>query len=187
MHEVLDPGLTRVVSGLLRNPKGEFFLGRRSGRAYRGCWETPGGKVEPGETDEEALIREWGEELALKVQVGRKVFEGEFSPNGSPGFVLVAYAVTTPNHTWTCGPSDQECLLGSEGMTTSALTLNNHDMVWWASRYDILDLADSAVTLSLKPIIEAQICTVCGEPDEQHGRVFVVGWGDVECPCATED
>ncbi|TYB46574.1 (deoxy)nucleoside triphosphate pyrophosphohydrolase [Actinomadura chibensis] len=38
-----------------------------------GGWELPGGKVDPGESDEDALVRECEEELAVKVRLERRV------------------------------------------------------------------------------------------------------------------
>ncbi|MFI0410960.1 (deoxy)nucleoside triphosphate pyrophosphohydrolase [Actinomadura sp. 3N508] len=38
-----------------------------------GGWELPGGKVDPGESDEDALIRECHEELAIKVRLTRRI------------------------------------------------------------------------------------------------------------------
>lgn len=54
---------------------------------HAGTWEFPGGKVEPGEDDRDALAREMLEELSLRVTVGSLVGEG------TTGRVhLVAYA-----------------------------------------------------------------------------------------------
>jgi 8-oxo-dGTP diphosphatase len=48
-------------------PDGSFLLGRRpEGKPYAGYWEFPGGKIEPGETAAQALVRELHEELGIE-------------------------------------------------------------------------------------------------------------------------
>lgn len=63
-----------VVAGVLRDARGRILLARRTeGRELAGLWEFPGGKVEPGETPEAALVRELREELAVEATVGAAV------------------------------------------------------------------------------------------------------------------
>jgi 8-oxo-dGTP diphosphatase len=57
---------------------------------FAGRWEFPGGKVEPGETEEEALIRECVEELGVSVWVGERI--GADIPLGHGWAVLKVYA-----------------------------------------------------------------------------------------------
>ena len=65
----------RVVAALLERD-GLLFAARRSPeRREGGLWELPGGKVEAGESDQEALVRELHEELAIEVEVGAFVAE----------------------------------------------------------------------------------------------------------------
>lgn len=61
--------MTRVAAAvLLRADGGEFLLAQRPvGKAYAGYWEFPGGKVEAGESDYQALVRELREELGIEV------------------------------------------------------------------------------------------------------------------------
>jgi len=60
--------VTEVAVGILIRPDGTFLLTTRPpGKAYAGHWEFPGGKLEAGETVEQALIRELQEELGVTV------------------------------------------------------------------------------------------------------------------------
>jgi 8-oxo-dGTP diphosphatase len=57
-----------VAVGVLIAPDGRFLLtSRPAGKVYAGHWEFPGGKVEPGESVEEALRRELQEELGITI------------------------------------------------------------------------------------------------------------------------
>ncbi|MEW6165616.1 MAG: Nudix family hydrolase [Pseudomonadota bacterium] len=60
--------LTEVAAAVILRPDGGFLLGQRAADTfYPGYWEFPGGKVEPGETPRQALVRELREELEIDV------------------------------------------------------------------------------------------------------------------------
>jgi len=73
-QRMIEPDSTHVVAGVLTDARGRILLARRlEGRELAGLWEFPGGKVEPGETPEAALVRELDEELGIKVAIGEPV------------------------------------------------------------------------------------------------------------------
>lgn len=89
-----DTPLLRVVVAAVITGADRVLAGERSGPAtLAGRWEFPGGTVESGETEAEALVRECQEELGIVVHVGTRVgMDVAIQPGAS---VLRAYAVTT--------------------------------------------------------------------------------------------
>ena len=63
-----DRSLVQVAVGVLIREDGAFLLtSRPEGKAYAGYWEFPGGKLEAGETVEQALRRELQEEIGITI------------------------------------------------------------------------------------------------------------------------
>lgn len=61
--------IVRVVAAVIRK-EDSIFATQRGYGAFKDGWEFPGGKIEPGETPQDALIREIREELNTEIQVG---------------------------------------------------------------------------------------------------------------------
>jgi 8-oxo-dGTP diphosphatase len=59
------------VGAVIRDARGRLLLIKRGHEPGAGRWSLPGGRVEPGETDAEALVREMREETGLVVRPGR--------------------------------------------------------------------------------------------------------------------
>lgn len=129
-------GLVQVVAGVLRNEHHAVLAGVRStGRAFAECWEFPGGKLEEGEGCEEAVVREWKEELGRVVRPGRLLFHGTFT-NGS-GYHLTALEV---HHVE--GPPD-------------GWVWTSHTHVDWLDPLKLLQVPPDRATPSLRPILRA--------------------------------
>ncbi|WP_231486506.1 (deoxy)nucleoside triphosphate pyrophosphohydrolase [Candidatus Blastococcus massiliensis] len=79
--------VVRVVGAALVEGD-RVLVAQRSGGPYDGCWEFPGGKVEPGESDLAALVRECTEELGVPIVpqefLGEVVLDGRVG-GGEPG------------------------------------------------------------------------------------------------------
>jgi 8-oxo-dGTP diphosphatase len=64
----------QVVAASLINDVGEVLLCQKASGPFAGLWELPGGKVEPRESQIEALKRELSEELLIDVQLDPEPF-----------------------------------------------------------------------------------------------------------------
>ncbi|GHT82877.1 NUDIX hydrolase [Spirochaetia bacterium] len=106
---------------------GRFFIARRApGGSMGGKWEFPGGKVEEGESCEEALKREYYEEFGAEVSIGAFLGSARFERRGVPRRVN-AYRI----------------FFAPDG--NSAFTLSEHTQWRWAPLEEIetLDFVDS--------------------------------------------
>ena len=79
----------RVVAGLMRQGDRVLITERWPSKHMGLTWEFPGGKVEPGESDEQALKRELAEELGIEVRVGSCCFQTTYAHSGREVFLLI--------------------------------------------------------------------------------------------------
>ncbi|HEX2821547.1 MAG TPA: NUDIX domain-containing protein [Streptosporangiaceae bacterium] len=74
------------VGAVVKDSRGQLLLIKRGHEPGAGLWSLPGGRIEPGETDAEALVREMLEETGLTVVPGRLV--GQVRRPGIAGDVI---------------------------------------------------------------------------------------------------
>ena len=85
--------VTEVVAALIWDGDKFLICQRPAHKAQGLLWEFVGGKVEPGETKEQALIRECREELAVTVSVGEVFMEVDHIYPHLPRFTCLPYVV----------------------------------------------------------------------------------------------
>ena len=66
-----------VVAAIIKENE-KYFATQRGYGEYKGWWEFPGGKIENGESKEEALKREIREELATEIEIDRFITTVQF-------------------------------------------------------------------------------------------------------------
>ncbi len=84
-----------VVAAILER-NGQMLIGqRRPGGSHALKWEFPGGKVESGESPEQAIIRELREELAIEASGVQEIHRYEYAYEGKRPLLLVFLRVQT--------------------------------------------------------------------------------------------
>ena len=99
----------KVVAAIIRDANGRILCTQRGYGEWKDWWEFPGGKLEAGETPEEALMREIREELSTEIRVDEFLCTVDYD---YPTFHLTMH-----------------CYLCS--LLTGALHLNEHKAARW--------------------------------------------------------
>lgn len=104
-----------VVAAIIHDSEGRIFATQRGYGDWKDWWEFPGGKIEPGETHEKALVREISEELSTLIEVDKFLCTVEYD---YPTFHLTMHCYF--------------CSLQSE-----ALHLNEHEAARWLTKEEL--------------------------------------------------
>ena len=109
---------TIEVAAAIITHNGRVFATQRGYGEFKDGWELPGGKMEPGETPQQALVREIQEELDTEIEVGELVETVEYD---YPGFHLTMH-----------------CFLCT--VRSGALVLKEHEAARWLTREELDDV-----------------------------------------------
>ena len=121
----------RVVAAIIFDG-GKLFATQRGYGAWRDYWEFPGGKIEPGETPQEALDREIREELDTVVSVGDFLCDVEYD---YPEFHLSMKC-------YRCG------------IVSGEPKLLEHEAARWLGREELQDVQRLPADLQILPVIQ---------------------------------
>ena len=123
-----------VVAAVLREGN-RIFATERGYGAWKDWWEFPGGKMEPGETPEEALTREIREELDARIRIGRLIDTVEWD---YPDFHLTM-------HCYLCT------------LAAPALHLKEHEAARWLTRESLRSVSWLPADWQILPEIEKRL------------------------------
>ena len=123
-----------VVAAIIKKDN-KIFSTQRGYGEYKDWWEFPGGKIEPGETPEAALVREIREELDAGIEVGNllKTIEWDY-----PEFHLTL-------HCYMCS------------LLSDALHLNEHEAARWLRADELRSVNWLPADDQLLPLIEQEL------------------------------
>lgn len=126
-----------VVAAIIR--KGDkIFATQRGYGDFKDWWEFPGGKMEPGETPEEALVREIREELDTEIRVDKFLYTVDWD---YPKFHLTMH-----------------CFMSS--LLNEAIHLNEHEAARWLDKDEIYSVNWLPADERLLPMIVAELESV---------------------------
>jgi 8-oxo-dGTP diphosphatase len=123
--------MPRSVAGIAIKDGLALVARRLPGGEMGGTWEFPGGKLESGEDDEQALKREFDEEFGVAVKVGKKLGQSRFEHSGKQ-YELSAVMIDLEQ-----GP----------------LELREHSELRWVGSTEIADLRLTDSDRSLLPFV----------------------------------
>lgn len=136
-----------VVAAIIRRDN-DIFATQRGYGDFKDWWEFPGGKMEPGEAPEEALVREIWEELSTEISVDKFLYTVDYD---YPKFHLTM-------HCYMCS------------LLSEALHLNEHEAARWLNKEDIHSVNWLPADEVLLPMIVNELDSVEKTPVEQRNK-----------------